>query len=403
MAELDLLANKELLEEFNRLNGAERVVNPYPGFSVLRSVGSVVRVRKASDSEPAAYVTTTYAAASAIMMDVERFSSSEYEDSIGKVVGHTLLSMDPPEHGRYRQVFQRPLRQRRGDWEQNLIRPIAVRLVDELVAKGEGDLMQEITLPLPIEVIGKLIGIPDEMWAPFYRWSIELLAHQANAERGQQASENLAQLYSNLLLTRAKAPEDDLASDYAQVMNSEPWFKIDAIVDFFRLLGPAAIETSYRSMSSMLFGLLSHPPEWERLQQASPQQLDATLEEALRWESPLTGAIYRVAKQDAVVDGVEIPRGAIVFVNLGAANHDPSRWANPDEFCPGRARTQHIAFGAGPHHCVGRHLALSEARVVLATLLERAPNITLAADAEDVRIVGRSFRSPTRLPVVLSS
>ena len=124
--------------------------------------------------------------------------------------------------------------------------------------------------------------------------------------------------------------------------------------------------------------------------------IDQAIEEGLRWEPPLTG-IIRTATRDTEVCGVRIPKGAIVGVNVAAANHDPTRYENPESFDIFRPQRQHLAFGFGAHRCLGMHLASSETQVLLETLFDRLPNLRLDPSAEDVHIRGLVFRSPAAL------
>ncbi len=123
------------------------------------------------------------------------------------------------------------------------------------------------------------------------------------------------------------------------------------------------------------------------------------IEEGLRWEAPLIG-IMRTAAQDAEVEGVFVPAGSFVAVNIGSANHDEKVWDNPEDFDIFRPQNQHLAFAWGPHMCLGLHLARMETRVVLTQLLDRLPGLRLDPDAEPAAISGAIFRAPAALPVV---
>jgi cytochrome P450 len=170
------------------------------------------------------------------------------------------------------------------------------------------------------------------------------------------------------------------------------------IFSFCRLLAPAGAETTYRSSSNLLFGLLSHPEQLAALR-ADRTLMRQAIEEGLRWEAPLTG-IVRTCIRDTEVCGVPIPAGTVVAVGLGSANHDERRWEDPERFDIFRPQRQHIAFAAGPHTCLGMHLARMETRVVIDALLDRLPNLALDPEAHDVHVGGDSFRAPHALPVV---
>ena len=170
------------------------------------------------------------------------------------------------------------------------------------------------------------------------------------------------------------------------------------IRDSLRLLLPAGAETTYRSSSNLIFGLLTNPDQYRALDEDRGLMIQA-IEEGLRWEVPLTG-IGRLCVEDTEVAGVKIPAGSSVQVLIGAANRDEARFDRPDEFDIHRPPRQHMSFAFGPHRCLGMHLARMETKVVLEALLDRLPNLRLDPNEEDVKIVGEGFRSPRRLPVL---
>ena len=127
--------------------------------------------------------------------------------------------------------------------------------------------------------------------------------------------------------------------------------------------------------------------------------LPQAIEEGLRWEPPLTG-IARTTTREVELAGVRLPAGAIVQVNMGAANHDETRWDHPEEFDIFRPPQPHAAFASGPHMCLGMHLARMETAVALNAVLDRLPNLRLDPGADDLHITGLVFRAPRSLPVV---
>ena len=171
----------------------------------------------------------------------------------------------------------------------------------------------------------------------------------------------------------------------------------DDIFAFLRLLLPAGAETTYRSSSNLIFGLLTRPEQLDAVR-ADRSLVPQAIEEGLRWEPPLTG-IMRTTVRDVELGGVRVPAGAMLSVTLGAANHDPDRWDEPERFDLFRDPQQHMAFAFGPHMCLGIHLARMETTVVLNKVLDRLPGLRLDPDADDVHITGMTFRSPASLPV----
>jgi len=164
---------------------------------------------------------------------------------------------------------------------------------------------------------------------------------------------------------------------------------------------PAGAETTYRSTGNLIFGLLTHPDQLEAVR-ADRSLLTQAVEEAIRWETPLTITSRRAAV-DNVLHDVEIPAGTDVVLSTGSANHDETRWDDAEEFDIFRPQLPHIGFGAGPHMCIGMHLARMEMRIALDRVLDRLPNLRLDPEGNDPHIHGDAFRSPTSLPVLFDA
>jgi cytochrome P450 len=212
------------------------------------------------------------------------------------------------------------------------------------------------------------------------------------------ASRQLRGLFARVLAERRREPRDDLMSVLAHAELDGTRLTDEEIFAFLRLLAPAGAETTYRSSSNLLFGLLSHPEQLDAVRR-DRALVPQAIEEGLRWEPPLLG-IMRTATRAVELAGVTIPEGGVVNVNLGSANRDETRWERPDQFDIFREPKQHLAFAFGAHRCLGMHLARAETEVLLDALFERLPNLRLDPAAEDVHVTGLIFRSPLALPVV---
>jgi cytochrome P450 len=246
-----------------------------------------------------------------------------------------------------------------------------------------------------------MMGLPEDSRADFHRWAVELISVAFDSERGLRGSEKLKGLFARVLEDRRREPKDDLITHLAAAELDGERLSDELIYSFLRLLAPAGAETTYRSSSNLLFGLLSNPDQLDALR-AHPSLMDAAIEEGVRWECPLTG-IIRTATRDTEVCGVALPAGSFIHVNVGSANHDETRWEDAEAFDIRRPHRQAVAFATGPHTCLGMHLAKMETRVLLDTLFERLPNLRLDPQAEDVHVTGFMFRSPMALPVVFDA
>jgi cytochrome P450 len=213
-----------------------------------------------------------------------------------------------------------------------------------------------------------------------------------------RASHDLYDYFCRIIEDRRVNPSDDVISVLTKAELEGVRLTNDEICAFLRLLLPAGAETTYRSSSNLLFGLLTHPEQLDALRNDRALMTQA-IEEGLRWEPPLL-TIMRTATRDTVVDGVEVNAGATIVVNMGSANHDEKVWDRSEEFDILRPPKQHMSFAWGPHMCLGLHLARMETRVVLSRLLDRLPGLRLDPDADAPYITGMTFRAPPALPVV---
>jgi cytochrome P450 len=396
--------------EFEQAAGAGVVRDPYPIYESLRRDCPVHKgvlneafglpPMESMMSESGAYYTAlSYDAVQQVLLDAETFSSSGYAPTVGMLMGHSILEMDEPEHGRYRALLQQAFGLKAMEhWEEAIVGPIVNDLIDRFVARGHGDLVRELTLPFPIQVIAAMLGLPAADLPQFHRWAVELISITVDIMRGVEASQKLRDYFAGVLAERRREPSVDLISVLALAELDGQRLTDEEIFAFLRLLLPAGAETTYRSSSNLLLGLLSQPEQLEALR-ADRTLMKRAIEEGLRWEPPLTN-IARLAMRDAEVQGVHIPRGAVVGVCIGAANRDETRWERPEVFDLFRTPRPHMAFAYGAHTCLGMHLARMETRVMLNAVLDRLPGLRLDPEAEDVHVTGLSFRAPRRLPVV---
>jgi cytochrome P450 len=340
-----------------------------------------------------------FADCDAVLRDAETFSSSGYATVMGVVMGHTILEMDAPEHLHHRALVAQAFRPKvLAEWERDVIQPVVDELIDAFADRGRAELVAEFTAKFPILVIASMLGLPREDHRKFLQWSLHLISVGRDWERGLAAADALRDYFSAIVAERRAEPRNDLISELVEAELDDTKLVDDEILPFLKLLLPAGAETTYRSTGNLLFGLLGNPEILAEVRDNRDLVLPA-IEEALRWEPPLH-TIIRKATRDVELSGVRIPEGANVVVNLGAANRDPERWEDPDTFDIHRPPLPHLAFASGPHTCLGMHLARTEMRVALESLLDRLPNLRLdPAEHEDPHIHGMIFRSPTSLPV----
>ena len=397
-------------EAFDQAQGIGRIENPYPRLAELRREAPIHRTsmwkmfelgRPSADvyNDAPFYSALSYNAVTQVLKDSSRFSSRIYAEAMGPVMGHSLLEMDGPEHATYRTIIEQAFSRKEIErWEREVIAPTINSFVDKFIERGSADLIREFTFPFPIHVITGLIGLPPEDLPQFHRWAVQLINVGADFPRAIEASKKLHDYLIVIIDGKRKDPQDDLISLLAHSEVDGHRLDDEEICAFLRLLLPAGAETTYRSSSNLLFGLLTHADQLDAVRK-DRSLMPQAIEEGLRWEPPLL-SIIRTAAQDTKVEGVAVSEGAIISVWVGSANHDETRWERPEEFDIFRKRIPHVAFGFGAHVCLGQHLARMETTVALNMLFDRLPNLRLDQNAEEAHISGLMFRSPGRLPVV---
>jgi cytochrome P450 len=337
-----------------------------------------------------------------VLRDGDTFSSAHIIDLImGPIMGeHIMLGMDNPQHRRYRALVSTAFRQKvLSQWEHELFGAIANDLIDAFAGRGRAELVREFDFPYPTQVISGILGLPREDYRQFQRWSTAILSFFTKLDEAVVASNEVKEYLAVILAERRREPRADLISELAAAELDGERLTDEEIFSFLRLLLPAGVETTYRSLGNLLFSLLSSPDQLDAVR-ADRELIPQAIEEALRLETPLLN-ITRLATTDTEVGGVTIPAGSTVMLMLAAANRDEDRFDEPDRFDIFRESPKpHMSFGHGPHACLGTHLARIEMRVALNLLLDRLPNLRLDPEGDDPHIRGQVFRSPTLLPVL---
>jgi cytochrome P450 len=386
---------------------------PYPAFAALRRqhpvhrgspwqlTGLAPEGRDERESGPAVYTVVSYEHATRVLRDSETFSSSGYAAIAGVIFGRSILEMDGAEHRHYRSLVQQAFSKAAlARWEQELIGPAVDRFIDAFAARGHADLVRELTFPFPVQVVARLLGLPESDLRLFHRWAADVINIFADWDRAMAASKALGRYLGEVVDDRRLRPRDDLISRLLRADVDGHRLSDDEIVAFLRLLLPAGAETTYRSLGNLLFALLTHPDQLDALYR-DRSLVPRAIEEAIRWEPPETW-IMRWATRDTEIAGVRIAAGSVVGVCLGSANRDEGQFPNGEEFDIFRPPAAHLGFAHGPHVCPGLHLARMEISAALNALLDRLPELQLDCTS-DPHIAGLLFRSPTSLPVTWPS
>ena len=384
------------------------------------------------------YLVTKYEDVAACAMNTSAFSSrfdagsmegnSEYarraqelyEQEGGFDRVGTMLTVDPPEHTRYRRLVSQAFTPKAIAALEPTIRELAGQLIDELIsgtAIGQSlDFVELFAVPLPVAVIAKALNVPDDRLGDFKRWSD---ASVAGIGTNISIDERLAadreviefqKYFADQLELRRKTPQDDILTDLvnAQIDNDDPEGFDSAPLDIAEMLSMiqqllvAGNQTTTHLLGEMLLLLDEHPEEWARLTE-DPLYGKDVADEALRLAAPTQG-MFRVVSEDTQVGSTSLSAGSRVVLMYAAANRDPEMWEHPDTFQPGReGQAKHLSFGKGPHYCVGAGLARLEARIVAETLGERLSSIQVTNRSELRYIPSFVLRGPQRIDVAVSA
>lgn len=311
------------------------------------------------------------------------------------------------EHRRLRTIISRAFTPRRTEALRPDVEEITGSLLDDLAASpgGRADLRETFAYPLPIEVICRLFGIPDET-RPALRRCVDGIFN--TGQTPEEALANQVEMYGILqdfVAFRRREPADDLAGVLISSRDEEgSRLSEQELVDTLILMIAAGHETTVNLLDQAIAALLTHP-EQLALVRSGEVPWSEVIEEALRWQAPIVNLPLRYAVEDVEVDGVTIGKGEAILVAYGAAGRDLALHGDDaDLFDIRRANKEHISFGHGVHFCVGSHLARMEAEIALPALFGRFPDLALAVDPAELKPVASFISNGHRdLPVVLGS
>ncbi len=396
---------RDAQDKFNAGMGADGDATPYPLLRELRAQSPVhagwpeMGVSEDAGDGRKTYTAYTFDAVKAVFTDNVTYSTRCYEDVVRPLQGPTILEMQEPDHATYRKLhefaFARSSMKR---WDAELVGP----LVDATIAKfkdaKKADLVDAVFMPIPVRVIAALLGLPPSDVLQFHRLAIDMLGFRADMDTAMRASADMKDYFVGILADKRKSPQDDMVSILARAEINGVRMTDEQIYGFMRNLLPAGAETTSRSTASLAMALLTHPDQLEAVRD-DRRLLPQAVEEGIRWETPLLNFMREVTV-DTELGGVAIPKGATMMLSLGSANHDETRWNDPERFDIFRERKPHIGFGHGAHVCLGMHLARLESTKIFNALFDELPGLRLDPDAPPPYVTGTMFRSPPRLDVV---
>jgi len=375
------------------LSSAAFQADPYPAYARLRDEAPVLPLER----PPFRFVfVTRYADVAAILRDA-RFSAMKFPDALvamalqsddphvvalAKVISNVMLVKDGADHARLRGLASKAFTPRVVESLRHRIEAIVSELLDEADRHGGLELMRDFASPLPVAVIAELLGLPARDRRQIKAWSDAIVpvldgsirdASLASVARG--AFEFRAYL-KDVVEQRRKDPGDDLLSALIAAHERDDSLTEDELLATAILLLGAGHETTTNWIGNGVHALLRHPGELARLGR-DRSLVRSAVEELLRFDSPVQ-ATSRTPREDVVIGGVAIPAGVEINLFLGSANRDATQFEDADRLDLGRSENRHLAFGLGPHFCLGAPLARLEAQIAFDRLLQRFPKIELS-------------------------
>src|SRR4051794_8026485 len=371
---------------------------PHEWFTFLRKEAPVYR--HPEPGGPGFWVVTKYADVVAVGRDAETYSSHQARGGVvgleGAAVdynfnqgGNLMLTMDPPEHTRYRKLVNRGFTPRQMRILEDHIRDMSTRIVDDVIERGECDFVVDVAAELPLQVIAELLGVPHEDRHKVFQWSNRMIGsedpeYNVSEEEVQTAQIEMFMYANELAAQRRQDKRDDIVTALLDAeVDGDRLTEMDFNL-FFLLLAVAGNETTRNSISHGIRAFCENPEQYQLLVD-DPSLAGSATEEVVRWASPVM-YFRRNVTRDTTLRGQDIKAGDKISIWYISANRDEDVFDRPFEFDITRDPNEHVGFGGGgPHHCLGANLARMEIRVLLEEMAQRMPRLELVDNADPLR------------------
>ncbi|MBP0590131.1 cytochrome P450 [Paraburkholderia sp. LEh10] len=374
--------------KFTDLSSPAFFENPYPFYDNIRRAGAFVPLA------PNVMLTGRHAVIDALLPDrrmgktympsvIARYGESAREQPVFQALERTFLMMNPPAHTRLRALLMKAFNARQIETLRTIAEETTDSLIDAMRGKREVDLVSEFAMPLPLQIICRLLDLPVEEGKRFgdaasllvSAFDLAPLSADALAQ-ANRAALDLEQYFGAVVAQRRARPGSDIVSSLIQAEEGGERLSEAEIVSNVILLFVAGHETTSNMLGNALIALHRHPAQLERLR-AEPSLVAQAVAECARYDTAVQ-MVVRTAFDDIDVNGQTLARGSIVFMLLGSANRDPERFEAPDTLDIEREPSGHLlTFGAGIHYCLGARLAMMELEIALQKLMTRLPQLRL--------------------------
>lgn len=379
--------------------------NPYPAYSFWRARSPFIAripfvLPDGSELEAYSWLVLKHDEVYGVLRDHETFSS-DFPLVPNGPPRLPLIQDDPPRHAVLRRIVNKAFTARRIAQLEPWIRETAVELLAAM-GSGEADVVANLAIPLPVRVIARLLGIPGGDYLTFKRWSDSFLIANARAvdpDSRLRNSTEMARYFGQIAAERRTKGAEDLVTALVEAEVDGKRLAEPELLGFCILLLIAGNETTTNLISNLLNLLAARPELWHCIRE-NRALVEGTIEETLRYESPVQ-VLYRWVRRETEIGGRQIFPNTVVAVGFGSANRDPLAFPDAEEFNMERDWTRHLAFGSGIHYCLGAPLARVEAAITLNALLDRYQTIAPASRSGTRQSASNVIFGFTQLPLQL--
>jgi len=369
----------------------EALANSYPLFKRMRSEDPVHYCESGGY-----WILTRYRDVEAALHD-ERLSSNRtalYINQLGSLdvkeiqnflhlASNWMIDKDPPEHTRLRKLGKQGFTTRAIESWRSIIEDTTDRLLDNVQNHGGMDVISDLAVPLPGFIIPEIMGVPETDKANLQEWAMDIgqifgaaegstIEMEELARKADKAAAQFSALIGQLVEQRRRQPGTDMIS-LLIVAYQEQGFNLEELPSICIQILVAGQLTTTDQIGNGVNALLSHPDQLQKLKK-NPSLIHSAVEEIIRFDTSVP-FFFRIAKQDLTIGGKDITAGSVIALGLGAANHDPEKFEEPEVFDITRTPNEHLGFSSGIHFCLGAALARMELTICLTTLLRRLPNL----------------------------